>query len=124
MGASFAPPDQFDRPPRSVNKKSKGVLVSRNIIIKGRRTSVRLAHPTWQALLEISERQKATIHEVCTTIAERKPNNMSTTTAIRLFVLGYYRRAATEDGHRQSGHFPKPGTHLGDLVQVLLAASG
>lgn len=123
MCASFASPNQFIQAGSSMGKKPRSVLVSRNVIIKGRRTSVRLAHSTWQALLEIGERQNASVHEVCTTIAERKPQNMSTTTAIRIFVLEYFRKAATEEGHQKSGHFPKPGTDsLGMLVQVTLAS--
>lgn len=84
-----------------INKSS---LVSRNITIKGRRTSVRLEPEMWQALREISERERCTIHELCSLIQLKKAKNSSLTAAIRVFLMLYFRAASTEDGHGRAGH--------------------
>jgi len=78
-------------------------LVSRNLVIGRRRTSVRLEPPMWESLEEIARREGAGIHALCTGIAARRRES-ALTAAIRVFVLGYFRAAATEDGHRQAGH--------------------
>lgn len=82
----------------------RSTLVSRNVSIAGHRTSVRLEPPMWDALGEISRRECATLHEICTAIARRKTENTSLTAAIRSFIMAYYRAAATEEGHARAGH--------------------
>lgn len=79
-------------------------LVSRNITIAGHRTSVRLEPDMWTALKEISRRERANMHEVCTTVAQHKRVGSSLTAAIRVFIMAYFRAAATDDGHKQAGH--------------------
>ena len=81
-------------------------LVSRNITIDGHRTSVRLEPKMWDGLREICYRERQTLHEVCTSVAQRKPPEASLTAAIRVFVMAYYRIAATEEGHLRVGHGP------------------
>lgn len=73
-------------------------LVSRNITIAGHRTSVRLEPDMWTALKEISRRERANMHEVCTTVAQHKRVGSSLTAAIRVFIMAYFRAAATDDG--------------------------
>ncbi len=79
-------------------------LVSRNITVGGRRTSVRLEPEMWRALKEISTRESCTIHELCTLISFRKNKRTSLTAAIRVFLMLYFRAATTEDGHGKAGH--------------------
>lgn len=79
-------------------------LVSRNITVLGRRTSVRLEPEMWHSLREISKREKCTIHDICSLIHLRKNANTSLTAAIRVFLMLYYRAAATDDGHSRAGH--------------------
>lgn len=79
-------------------------LVSRNITIMGRRTSVRLEPEMWMALRDISKRERCTIHDICTLVYIRKSSVTSLTAAIRVFLMLYFRAAATEDGHQKSGH--------------------
>lgn len=90
--------------------RSKSSLVSRNITIAGHRTSVRLEPEMWNGLSEICQRECASIHEVCTVISSHKPQGSSLTAAIRVFVMAYFRAAATEEGHSRSGH--GPGGHM------------
>lgn len=82
----------------------KSSLISRNVTINGRRTSVRLEPDMWTALHEISEREGCTIHDLCTLIYIRKGRLTSLTAAIRVFLMLYFRAAATEEGHRRVGH--------------------
>ena len=84
-----------------INKSS---LVSRNITVLGRRTSVRLEPEMWRAMKEIACREKCSIHDVCSLISIRKKENTSLTAAIRVFIMLYYKASSTEEGHRGVGH--------------------
>ncbi len=83
---------------------NKSTLVSRNITVVGRRTSVRLEPEMWSALREIAKREDCKIHDICSLIHLRKNPDTSLTAAIRVFLMLYYRAAATEDGHHRAGH--------------------
>jgi len=78
-------------------------LVSRNVTISGRRTSLRMESETWQALEEICAREGKSLHQVCTMIEERRSVS-NRTSAVRAFIIAYYRVAATESGHAKAGH--------------------
>ncbi len=82
----------------------KSTLVSRNITVFGRRTSVRLEPEMWMALREIAKREECSIHDICSLIGVRKNENTSLTAAIRVFLMLYFRSATTEIGHRNAGH--------------------
>lgn len=82
----------------------KSTLVSRNITVLGRRTSVRLEPEMWSALREIARREDCKIHDICSLIHLRKNQDTSLTAAIRVFLMLYYRAAATDEGHRRAGH--------------------
>ena len=47
---------------------TKSTLLSRNITVQERRTSVRLEPEMWQALKEIAQRERCNIHDICTLI--------------------------------------------------------
>jgi predicted DNA-binding ribbon-helix-helix protein len=82
----------------------KSTLVSRNITISGRRTSVRLEPEMWASLAEIAKRERCTTHEVCSLVSMRKKENTSLTAAIRVFIMLYFCAASTEGGHERAGH--------------------
>jgi len=71
----------------------RSTLVNRNIMVGGRRTSVRLEPEMWTALLDIARRESQTIHTIATQVAETKKPETSLTAAIRVFCLAYYRTA-------------------------------
>lgn len=79
-------------------------LVGRNIRIDGRRTSVRLEPAMWNAFYEIGRREGRSIDELASDIARIKKHETSLTAAIRVFIMAYYKEAATEDGHLAAGH--------------------
>src|SRR5690348_18493034 len=84
------------RPPqkRTPNKSS---LVIRNVIVGGRRTSVRLEPTMWDALTEIARHQRRTLREIVTEI-ERDRTASSLTAAIRVYIVQFYRSAAVRAG--------------------------
>jgi len=83
---------------------NRSTLISRNITVLGRRTSVRLEPEMWNALREIARREKCKIHDICSLIQLRKNRYTSLTAAIRVFLMLYYRAAVTEEGHERAGH--------------------
>lgn len=85
-------------------RKSVG---NRNVTVAGHRTSLRLSAEVWNAIDEICLRERLTIHELCTKIAERN-RGRSLTTEVRVFALVYFRAAATSEGHATAGHGPLP----------------
>ena len=66
------------------------MLVCKNVIVNGRRTSMRLDRETWISLNDICQREGITIHQLCSKIDRTKgPSGLSAAT--RLFVLTYFR---------------------------------
>lgn len=66
------------------------MLVCKNVIVNGRRTSMRLDRETWLSLSDICQREKISIHELCSKIdSARAKSGLSAAT--RLFVLMYFR---------------------------------
>ena len=115
--SSSHPANESKLPPRST-------LISKNITIESHRTSVRLEPAMWDSLTEICRRERATMHMVCTAISQHKPADTSLTAAIRVFIMSYFRAAATEEGHAKSGHGQGPATNaVSLLVQSVLDPS-
>jgi predicted DNA-binding ribbon-helix-helix protein len=100
-------------------------LVSRNVTVAGHRTSVRLEPDMWVALKDICRREHASLHDICTAVAGHKNADSSLTAAIRVFIMAYYRAAATDDGHRRAGHGGgvSQGMMAADMDGVLAAAA-
>jgi predicted DNA-binding ribbon-helix-helix protein len=74
----------------------KSLVVKRSIIIAGHKTSVSLGDAFWQGLKEIAGARNATLSDLVATIdTERELSNLSS--AIRLFVLGFYRDQITAE---------------------------
>lgn len=73
----------------------KSPVVKRSIVIAGHKTSVSLEDAFWDALKEIAARRKATLSDLVASIdSSRTQGNLSS--AIRLFVLDYFRSANRE----------------------------
>jgi predicted DNA-binding ribbon-helix-helix protein len=84
--------------------ESKSTLVSKNVVIAAKRTSVRLEPEMWDGIHEISQREGLSVHKLCTGVSEQKLKDTSLTAAIRVFIMRYFRTAATEDGHKNAYH--------------------
>ena len=97
-----------------------GKLICRNVTVNGRRTSMRLEPDLWDALDDISRREKRPVSNLVSEIDARikgdQPGSgpgrrsdgaaavVTLTASVRVFIASYYRAAATEEGHREVGH--------------------
>ena len=71
----------------------KSLVVKRSIFLAGHKTSVSLEDDFWSALKEIASDRHMTLSELVGSIkAQRQHSNLSS--ALRLFVLDYYRSKA------------------------------
>ena len=84
--------------------QTRSTLVSRNVTVLGRRTSIRLEPEMWAALSDIARREQCSIHDVCSLVFIRKAEKSSLTAAIRVFLLLYFQASSTRDGHLRAGH--------------------
>lgn len=105
-------------PKKRVRASGLGVepLRSQNIMIGGHRTSMRLEPSMWDALEAIAVRESMTVNDVCSGIKARldeqsrrrgidpDQSDVTLTSAVRVFIASYFRRACTEDGHVRAGH--------------------
>ena len=84
-------------------------LVNRNVVAERGRTSMRLEPELWEALLEICGRERQDMSSLVRKV-EQNGHSGGRTSAVRVFVMSYFRDAATEPGHSAAGH----GTLLPD----------
>ena len=82
----------------------RSALVIRNVSVHGHRTSIRLEPQIWDSMTEICRSEFCTPHDVCSYVAEHKPPNGSLTSSLRVFILDYFRKSSTQDGHTRAGH--------------------
>lgn len=83
----------LQRPLRRNQESPASSLVIRNVVVGGHRTSVRLEPVMWEALRDISDRLKVTVHDLVTDI-DRERTASSLTAAIRVYIVDFYRAAA------------------------------
>ena len=58
----------------------------------------------WTALNDIADREKCSVHDICSLVYVRKSPLTSLTAAIRVFLMLYYKAATTDIGHKDAGH--------------------
>jgi predicted DNA-binding ribbon-helix-helix protein len=80
-----------------------------NIGISGRRTTVRLEDEMWESLKDVAE-LGCSLKALARRIYHHKKSNANFSSPIRVFLLLYYRVAATEAGHAKAGHASLPTT--------------
>ena len=77
------------------NRRVRSGLVNHNVVINGRRTSVRIEPQMWDALNEIARREGRTIHDICSEVdADRVQSTFSA--SLRVYILTYFRSAAKD----------------------------
>ena len=74
----------------------KSSVVKRSVLIAGRKTSVSLEEPFWSVMREISEQRGVTLNHLVSAIDSERQENSNLSSAIRLFVLDYFKRLALE----------------------------
>jgi len=70
--------------------------VKRSLTLRGHRTSVSLEDEFWQAFREISEEKSMALNVLAAEIDERRGVDAGLATAIRLYILAYYRDRARQ----------------------------
>ena len=79
----------------------KSPVVKRSIVIAGHKTSVSLEDAFWKGLKEIAIGREMTLSDLVASIdTDRRHGNLSS--AIRLFVLDFYRAQSDEHGGRDA----------------------
>jgi predicted DNA-binding ribbon-helix-helix protein len=86
-------------------------LINRNVVAERGRTSMRLEPELWDALLEICERESQDMSTLVRQV-EQAGHQGGRTSAVRVFVLAYFRAAATEQGHSLAQHGSLPRSPL------------
>lgn len=86
-------------------------LVNRNVVAERGRTSMRLEPELWDALLEVCDREEQDMNTIVRRV-EAAGHAGGRTSAVRVFLLRYYRAAATEAGHMAAGHGPNTRPRL------------
>lgn len=117
MGGTGTPPDNHTPRKKRGTKGSSGSsivdLKARTLRIGERSISIRLEPSYWEGLEDICTREQRTAADMVTDIKTRldeqhqsDPTSRGVTlaNAVRVFIVGYYRRAATEKGHARAGH--------------------
>lgn len=105
------------RAPRKNQSQGVASLVARSLQLSGRTVQIRLEPSYWEGLDEICRREDLTPDELCIDVQERmeqqtrrasgsgtSQSGVSLANALRVFVVGYFRQAATERGHARAGH--------------------
>ncbi len=68
-------------------------LISRNIVVAGRRTSIRLERAAWNALDDICGFEDINLNQLCSMIEARRTGG-SRTSAVRAYIVSYYHQLA------------------------------
>ena len=104
-------PERGSQTQQASNTQGTGSLESRTVSIAGQSHQIRIEPSYWEALEEICRREGLEMHDLCTDLKERldaQPRRgesvVSLANAVRVFVVGYFRQAATETGHSRAGH--------------------
>jgi len=78
-------------------------LISRNLAVSGHKTTVRLEDEMWAALNAVAEDEGCSVNEIAGRIYRRKKSGQSFTSAIRVFLMLYYRDAAMKAWRGNAG---------------------
>jgi predicted DNA-binding ribbon-helix-helix protein len=91
--------------------KGKTALISRNVFVGGRRTSIRLEPELWEALTLISNLEQKSLHQLCDAVAALDwANEGSFTSAVRRYVIHYLCLQAKQDFHQRRQE-PRPALY-------------
>jgi predicted DNA-binding ribbon-helix-helix protein len=71
----------------------------RSIHLRGQKTSVSLEDEFWGALQEISVAKGERLPDTINTIDQSRPDGLNLSSAVRLFVLRYFRHAGPPSTH-------------------------
>ena len=82
-------------------------LAIHNVVVAGRRTSVRLEPLMWDSLRDIARRRGVGLNELVTEIG-RQRDALSLTAAIRVYIVNFYRTAAASGARAEAREVALP----------------
>jgi predicted DNA-binding ribbon-helix-helix protein len=88
-------------PNRQWRAKMKSSVVKRSIFVARHKTSVSLEDAFWRTFKEIAEERHMTLSELAAAVDSERHGNLSS--AIRLFVLEFYRNHLPDHQDEQAG---------------------
>jgi predicted DNA-binding ribbon-helix-helix protein len=94
MSETFSVQSENNIRPAAKKTAAQGALISKNVRIHDRRTSIRLEPEMWDALKEIADIENCSIHDLCGAVHDLKEEGASFTAALRVFLMEYYRTVA------------------------------
>ena len=77
-------------------------LITKNVKVNGRRTSVRLEPQLWRALEDIASFEEKRIDEICNQVNARRMNKGGFTSALRVHIISYFRDRVYQTGYAKS----------------------
>lgn len=94
----------------------KSPVVKRSIVIAGHKTSVSLEEAFWKGLKDIAGARNMTLSDMVASIdTDRRQGNLSS--AIRLFVLDYYRTRSGEGAKSTSSEVAGARNPMGSVLR-------
>jgi predicted DNA-binding ribbon-helix-helix protein len=96
----------------------KSIIIKRSVLVRGHKTSVSLEEPFWNGLKEIASSRELPLTAVLQQIDLDRGDNANLSSAVRLFVLEYYRDRAGADTMAHDVHEPRTATSngVGDMA--------
>ena len=88
----------------------KPVVVKRTVIVAGQKTSVSLEHAFWRGLREIAAWQDMSLPDLIASIDTDGRDQEDVSSAIRLYVLNFYRHQLFAADHLLRSVAPLPRT--------------
>ena len=79
------------------------IIVKRSVLVRGHKTSVSLEEPFWNGLKEIAASRGQPVTAVLQRVDLDRHDNSNLSSAVRLFVLEYYRDQAHSAAKAESG---------------------
>ncbi|MBQ4084909.1 MAG: ribbon-helix-helix domain-containing protein [Alphaproteobacteria bacterium] len=67
------------------------MLLCKNVVVNGRRTSMRLEREVWNALSESCRHQNISLNSLCSQI-EKSKDKIGLSSAMRVYAFNYYRQ--------------------------------
>lgn len=109
ISGPLAPASRDQKEKTHVKKQMSRNRQRRNVTLGSRRTSVSLEEQVWDGLIEVCRREEVGLDELCTSVEARRVES-SMSSALRVFLLTYYRHAAEL---YEPPHAAQPGPRQG-----------
>jgi predicted DNA-binding ribbon-helix-helix protein len=79
----------------------KSLVVKRSVVIDGQKSSVSLEDAFWTSLKDIAHERRETLQHLITSINVNRRRNANLSSAIRLFILKFYKDQARQQKQRR-----------------------